>query len=52
MARASALGCRVAVIVGEDELKAGQAAVKDLGTGEQRLVPQDALVDALAQYRD
>lgn len=52
MARASALGCRVAVIVGEDELKSGQVAVKDLGTGEQRLVPQDALVDALAQYRD
>lgn len=52
MARAGALGCRVAVILGEDELKAGQVAVKDLGTGEQRLVPHDTLVDALAQYRD
>ncbi len=35
MREAGRLGARFAVIVGEDELKRGVAALKDMGTGEQ-----------------
>jgi histidyl-tRNA synthetase len=35
MARASASGARFAIILGEDEIERGRAAVKDLQTGEQ-----------------
>jgi histidyl-tRNA synthetase len=35
MQRASASGARFAVILGDDELASGEAAVKDLATGEQ-----------------
>lgn len=45
MAKADAAGARVAVIVGEDELAAGEATVKDLKSGEQRRVPLAGLVD-------
>ncbi len=49
--RADKLGCRAAVIVGEDELKRGTAMVKDLDTGEQAEVPLAALKDRLAPHR-
>lgn len=47
MAKADAGGARLAVIVGDDELAAGEATVKDLRTGEQRRVTLAALVDHL-----
>jgi histidyl-tRNA synthetase len=47
MQRASASGARYALIVGEDELARGEAAMKDLATGEQRSVALDRLADAL-----
>ena len=40
---ASKLGVRFAVIVGEDEVKSGSFALKNLGTGEQVLVPRAEL---------
>jgi histidyl-tRNA synthetase len=49
--RADKLGCRAAVIVGEDELKRGAVMVKDLDTGEQAEVPLAALKDRLAPHR-
>jgi histidyl-tRNA synthetase len=47
MKSASRSGARVAVIVGEDELAAGSATVRDLEAGEQRSVPLAELVDAV-----
>ena len=47
MARADASGAVFAVIVGEDELARGEAAVKDLVSGEQRSVPLERLAEAL-----
>lgn len=47
MQKASASGARYAIIVGEDELARGEAAVKDLVSGEQRDVPLADLVKAL-----
>jgi len=44
MKRADKLGCRLAVILGEDELKAGLVTVKRLDSGEQRQVSRDALL--------
>jgi histidyl-tRNA synthetase len=47
MQKASASGARFAVIIGEDELARGEAAVKDLASGEQRQVPLAGLAEAL-----
>jgi histidyl-tRNA synthetase len=37
------------VIVGEDEWGAGEATVRDMGSGEQRRVALDALVGELGR---
>ena len=47
MQKASASGARFAIILGDDELARGEAAVKDLASGEQRNVPLAGLADAL-----
>jgi histidyl-tRNA synthetase len=39
MERANKAGARAAVIIGADDIAAGQAQVKDLGTGAQEAVP-------------
>jgi histidyl-tRNA synthetase len=51
MRRADKIKARVAVILGEDELKRGQAAVRDLDSGEQTEAPLAALKDRLAKFR-
>ena len=51
MKRANRLNASAAVILGEDELARGVAAVRDLDSGEQEEVPLDALRDHLARYR-
>jgi histidyl-tRNA synthetase len=47
MQRADAAGARLAVILGDDEIAAGAATVKDLTSGEQRRVALGALIEAL-----
>jgi histidyl-tRNA synthetase len=47
MQKASASGARFAIILGEDELAKGEAAVKDLATGEQRNVKLGDVADVL-----
>jgi histidyl-tRNA synthetase len=47
MQKASASGARFAIILGEDELARGEAALKDLGSGDQRNVPLASLAEAL-----
>jgi len=47
MARADAAGARFAVIIGDDELARGAAAVKDLRTGEQVDVALDQIAGKL-----
>ncbi|MFC3710987.1 histidine--tRNA ligase [Sphingoaurantiacus capsulatus] len=47
MAKADAAGARFAVILGDDELAAGEATVKDLKSGEQKRVALSDLTNAL-----
>jgi histidyl-tRNA synthetase len=47
MQKASASGARYAIIIGDDELDRGEAAVKHLESGEQRSVPMTALHEAV-----
>jgi histidyl-tRNA synthetase len=47
LAKADAAGAGIAVIIGDDELAAGEATVKDLKSGEQRRVAIEALVEAV-----
>jgi histidyl-tRNA synthetase len=46
--RANKAGARVAVIIGDNEIARGVAALKDLDRGEQREVALDGLAEALA----
>jgi histidyl-tRNA synthetase len=48
MQKADASGARVAIIVGDDELAAGEATVKTLSDGAQRRVPFGDLASMLA----
>jgi histidyl-tRNA synthetase len=47
MSRANRINARCAVIIGDDELAQGSATLRDLDSGEQTLVPLDALDDRL-----
>ncbi|HEX8574628.1 MAG TPA: histidine--tRNA ligase [Allosphingosinicella sp.] len=47
MQKADAGGARFAIILGDDELARGEAAVKDLRTGEQTSVAMDSLAEAV-----
>ena len=51
MRRADRIKARAAVILGEDELKRGHAAVRDLDTGAQAEVPLGSLKERLASFR-
>ena len=48
LAKADALGARVAIILGDDELAEGVAAVKTLASGEQRKIAFAGIAEALA----
>jgi histidyl-tRNA synthetase len=47
MQKADAMGARFAVIIGDDELAKGEAAVKDLANGTQTWVRLDGLAAAV-----
>ena len=47
--QADRIGARVALILGEDEAKAGEVTLKDLGSGEQRRVREAELESAIEQ---
>ncbi|TFI58225.1 histidine--tRNA ligase [Sphingomonas parva] len=47
MQRANASGARQAIILGDDELARGEAALKDLESGAQQSVPLSGLVEAV-----
>ncbi len=51
MKRANAVNARAAVILGDDELAANAATVRDLDSGEQTLEGLAALRDVLARFR-
>ena len=50
MKRANKIHACAAVLIGDDELEAGQATVRDLDTGDQSSVGLSELVDALQRY--
>ena len=52
MQRADAAGASHVVILGDDELARGEAALKTLATGDQRPVPLDGLVAAVRGTAD
>ena len=47
MKAADRSGARVALVLGERDLEAGQVGLKDLATGEQAAVPLDDAVEAV-----
>ncbi|MBB4285947.1 histidine--tRNA ligase [Roseospira goensis] len=51
MKRANRINARAAVILGEDEIAAGAATVRDLDSGEQTQVPLDGLEAGLDRFR-
>ena len=51
MKRADKLGARAAVLLGEDELAAKVATVRDLDSGVQERVSLDELSNYLARFR-
>lgn len=44
---ADRLGCRVVLLLGEDELAQGAVTLRDMVTKEQRTVPQDTCIEAV-----
>ena len=50
MARANKAKARAALILGEDEMAQGAVTLRDLDTGEQELVPRDALSGRLGRF--
>jgi len=50
MKRANKLNARVAILLGEDELAANVATLRDLDTGAQKRVALDQLAEHLAQF--
>ena len=51
MKRANKLSARAAILLGEDELAQNAATVRDLESGEQEMIPLDALSEHLARFR-
>jgi len=51
MRRADKIKARAAVILGEDEMKRGHAAIRDLDTGAQSEAPLASLKERLAPFR-
>ncbi|ETS33522.1 MULTISPECIES: histidine--tRNA ligase [Photorhabdus] len=49
LGRADKQGAKIALILGEDEVRSGQAAIKDLRTGEQQTLPQSEIAARLAE---
>ena len=49
LSRANASGAKYALILGDNELDAGEAQLKDLTTGEQKAVSLDLIGDAIRQ---
>ncbi|QDP19640.1 histidine--tRNA ligase [Sphingomonas xanthus] len=49
MQRANASGARFAIIIGDSELEAGEAQLKDLASGEQRAVAFDLLASEIGR---
>ncbi|HYU06986.1 MAG TPA: His/Gly/Thr/Pro-type tRNA ligase C-terminal domain-containing protein, partial [Thermoplasmata archaeon] len=44
---ANAIGVRYAILLGERELKAGRATIRDMASGAQRDVPLDTLIETI-----
>ena len=51
MKRANKLNAGAAVLIGDDEIKAGAATLRNLDTGEQTAVRFDALSESLEQFK-
>src|SRR5688572_28011277 len=50
--RADKLKARLALLIGEDEIKSGQLALKDLATGQQHAITLDQLESRIHQLLD
>lgn len=52
MKRADKANARFAIMMGEDELKAGQATVRNLDTGDQELIALDGLLNYFQENKE
>ncbi len=52
MKQAGRSGARFALILGEEELARGSATLKDLGVGEERMLPRNQVVDVIVQVHE
>ena len=51
MKRANKLNASVAVMIGDDEIAAGKATIRNLDTGDQAVAPLDGLAEHLGKYK-
>ncbi|MCA6223087.1 histidine--tRNA ligase [Photorhabdus antumapuensis] len=49
LGRADKQGAKIALILGEDEVRSGQVAIKDLRTGEQQTLPRSEIAARLVE---
>lgn len=49
---ASSIGAHYAIIIGEDEVKAGNAVLRDMVNGEQETIPQDSITSKLTNISE
>jgi histidyl-tRNA synthetase len=49
LAVANSLGCRFALIIGDDEIKSGAYVLRDMASGEQRDLRETELIDYLKE---
>jgi histidyl-tRNA synthetase len=47
MRQANSSGVRYAIIIGEDEIKAGTVQLREMSTSQQQTVPQEKLPEIL-----
>ena len=49
---ADRIGAKLAIVLGPDEIKKGEIAIKDLESGEQKNLPKDQAIDAIRAMLD
>lgn len=52
MKQAGRGGARFALILGEEELQRGEVTLKDLATGEERVLPRNEVIDLIVQVHE
>jgi histidyl-tRNA synthetase len=51
MKYANKLNARLVVVIGDDEVESGKAELKDMSSGEVRMINIDTLLDRLKKFK-